>query len=215
MRKNPKKNCGKCKKKLIIFQHKCKVCSKYFHKKCIKNHNVDKDFICSACLNKSLPFFNLQNLEFLDDLKGKPKFGNYPSFNIQSLLDELKRNESENNEFIGETLKSTYYDPDDFIKAKFSNKLFSIVHLNIASLAAHLDELINLLSLLNHEFDIITLTETRIKQTHPSLINIELPGYHFFETATKTNAGGSLIFIKNEYSSKLLPEYSKSVEGIF
>ena len=126
----------------------------YFHKKCVQNQN---DFICSACLNKSCPFFNLQNFEFLDDLKGKPKFGNYPSFNIQSLLDELKRNESENNEFIGETLKSTYYDPDDFIKAKFSNKLFSIIQLNIASLAAHLDGIINLISLLKMNLILLPL----------------------------------------------------------
>ena len=173
-----------------------------------------KDFICSACINKCLPFFKLQNLEFLDNFD-KTKLPNCPSFNIQSLLDELKINENENNEFIEENLKSTYYNPEDFLNAQFNKKSFSVLHLNIASLSAHFDELINLITLLDHPFDIISLTETRFKQNRQNLINIELPGYHYYETASYTNAGGSLIYIKNQYSSKLLPEFSKSTEGIF
>ena len=198
---------------MLILQYKCSTCKKFVHKKCMPSQN-EKYFICSVCINKCLPFFKLQNLEFLDNFD-KSKLPNCPSFNIQSLLDDLKRNQNENNEFLKENLKSTYYSPEDFSKAQFNKKSFSILHLNIASLSAHFDELINLITLLDHPFDIISLTETRFKQNRQNLINITLPGYHYYETASYTNAGGSLIYIKNEYSSKLLPEYSKSTEGIF
>ena len=185
MKKDSRTKCGKCKNKLILFQHKCKSCSKYFHKKCLPNLNGDKAFICTACINKSLPFFKLQNLEFLDNLDDKTKYGNCPSFNIQSLLDELKRNDNENNEFMGETLKSTYYNPEDFINAKLNKNSFSIIHLNIASISAHLDKLISLISILKHDFDVITLSETSIKQSHSYLVNIEYQAIIFLKQQLK------------------------------
>ena len=45
------------------------------------------------------------------------------------------------------------------------------MHLNIASLALHLDELKILLAKLNIEFDVITLTEIRYKSTNTNIIN--------------------------------------------
>ena len=59
----------------------------------------------------------------------------------------------------------SYYETEDFIKAKFDpNSNFSILHLNIASLQFHFEELIILLKMLDHEFDCIMITETKIQK---------------------------------------------------
>lgn len=81
--------CGQCKKRLVIYQLRCKECSHYFHKKCLSNKNGG-DLICTACLNKYLPFFKVSNNDLLGNFNDKLKAG-LPSFSIQSLLDEIKK----------------------------------------------------------------------------------------------------------------------------
>ena len=213
MRKS--KKCYTCNKLLLKFDHKCQTCNKFFHKNCEPTANNTTDLVCTSCLNKNLPFYNLQNLEFFDNFNKKDRLQNCPSFNIQSLLDEMAKNESDENSFLSDTLKSSYYDPHEFKNAKFSKKMFSILHLNIASLSKHFDDLTTLLANLQHEFDVITLTESKIKQNSQILKNFELPGYSYFYTGTESDFGGTLIYIKDQFSPKLLPEFSKSVKGSF
>ena len=213
MRQN--KKCYTCNKLLLNFDHKCHKCNKSFHKSCEPSPNNNTNLVCTSCLNKNLPFFNLQNLEFLDNFNDKERLLNCPSFNIQSLLDEMAKNEGDNSSFLSDTVKSAYYDPHEFKNAKFSKKLFSILHLNIASLSKHIDDLTNLLANLQHDFDVITLTESKIKQDSQTLINLEIPGYTYFYTGTQTDFGGTIIYVKNQFSSKLVQEYSKSEKGFF
>ena len=89
------------------------------------------------------------------------------------------------------------------------------MHLNIASLGLHIDELRSLLSILEFDFDVLTISETKINEFSQNLINFEIEGYNNFYTPTKTNCGGTMIYVKKLYSSKLLPEFSQSEEGIF
>ena len=91
MRNNNNK-CGRCKKRLILYKIQCKNCQTFFHKKCEPNLCYNKDYVCTPCLNKSLPFFKLQNLAFIDNCTTKDRLEKCPSFKIQSLLDEMKRN---------------------------------------------------------------------------------------------------------------------------
>jgi len=112
---------------------------------------------------------------------------NVPSFSIQSLIEQLPGQKFDTDEFISDSIESKYYNPAQFISTKLSKKSFSMIHLNIASLQAHIDELRSLLSLLNHPFDVICITETRLYDSSP-LVNIEIPGYDFHHTPTSPNA---------------------------
>ena len=101
--------CKKCNKKLLHSKNKCHNCLYFFHKSCESNLLPNSDYVCTSCLNKNLPFHSLENLEFFDLFNKKVRLENCPSFNIQSLLDEMSKN-NEDNSFISDTLKSAYYD---------------------------------------------------------------------------------------------------------
>ena len=51
-----------------------------------------------------------------------------------------------------------------------------MIHVNIASISKHIEELRSLLSVLNHPFDIIGITGTRIHDETPP-VNIDIEGY--------------------------------------
>ena len=86
--------------------------------------------------------------------------------------------------------------------------------MNIASLQLHIDELVSLLQISNKNFDIICISETRLKDQE-ILVNIDLPGYSYFHTPTKTACGGTLIYYKNYLSAKILSQFCHLVEEIF
>ena len=155
------------------------------------------DIICASCLSKNLPFYTISNNDFQENFNERINTGNLPSFRIQSLLDELKKNENEGNSFLSDSIKSSYFTPFEFVEKKFNKKTFSILHLNVASLGRHIDELKSLLSTLDHEFDVISLTEIKIKNNTSSLVNIDLEGYASYMTKTNTHCGGTMIYVKN------------------
>ena len=80
-----------------------------------------------------------------------------------------------------------------YLKSKFS---FS--HTNLASLDAHIDDLRDVLSRLNTPFDIMALTEIKIRPNHDPSNNIDIPGYEFVHTPTETTHGGAGFYIKDD-----------------
>ena len=133
----------------------CCHCRYDFHLKCEQINNKDiplsPDWICLGCTMKALPFGNINDenmklayhglsdecIDFLVD-KG-------PSFSIKSLLDEIPGQKINTDQFMSNSILSKYYTTSDFLSANFSNKIFSIFHLNISSLQKHIDELRTLL----------------------------------------------------------------------
>ena len=97
--------------------------------------------------------------------------------------------------------------PTQFISKKLSKRSFTMIHLNIASLQGHIDELRSLLTLLNHPFDVICITETRLQEPSP-LVNIEIPGYDFHHTPTLTQCGRVGMYIKSIHEYEVLNKYS-------
>ena len=87
-------------------------------------------------------------------------------------------------------------------------------HLNIASLSLHLDDLKTILSILDHPFDIIAISETKIKEDCDPISNISLDGYNFEQTPTKTDFGGVGIFIKNYIDYDVRPDLSQSLDTV-
>ena len=205
---NKKIKCFGCKKRTKIGTSPayCCECRYYFHLKCEKLNKKDTplppDWICSGCIMKALPFGNInneamkltnqgfsdENIDFIVD--------KCPSFSIRSLLDQMPGQKIDTDQFLSNTILSKYYTTSDFLSAKFSNKNFSIFHLNISSLQKHIDELRTLLMCTNANFDVICISETRLHNEVP-LSNIAIDGYDFIHTPTLTQCGGSGMYIKN------------------
>ena len=89
-----------------------------------------------------------------------------------------------------------------------------MIHLNIASLPAHIDELNQLLALLDHPFTIIGITETKIKEGINPIANINIPVYDFKQTATKSCFGGAGIYIKEGFDYIIRTDLSHSIENV-
>ena len=122
----------------------------------LKTKLENGNWLCFGCITKDLPFSHIDNNELFLELENKTNLLNAtPSFTIQSLLDVMPGQNFETDEFLGETITSKYFTPAEHLQAKILKSKFSILHINIASLSAHIDELRNLLYVLDHLFDII------------------------------------------------------------
>ena len=70
---------------------------------------------------------------------------------------------------ISNNINCKYYQIDELKKEIVRNGKFSLLHLNIASLGMHKEEFEDILSILDLDFDILGLTETRIlKEQNPT-----------------------------------------------
>ncbi len=75
----------------------------------------------------------------------------------------------------------------------------SIFHVNIRSLNAHHDELLQLMITLNYSFDVIVLSE--ICNFNIAIYGNLLPDFNFvYEVPSQSNIGGVGIFIRNSFS---------------
>ena len=65
------------------------------------------------------------------------------------------------------------------------------MHLNIHSIQLHIDELRTLLNILNHTFDVIAISESKLQNA--PVINIDLNGYQTpLITTTESSKGGTI-----------------------
>ena len=93
------------------------------------------------------------------------------------------------------------------------------MHLNISSLQYHLDELSDLIDKSETKFNVIGITESRLKKDIAPLNNINLHNYNIQRTPTGSNKGGSLLYISTDLSYKTqndLKMYkSNELESVF
>mgnify|MGYP001403687531 CR=1 FL=1 len=117
-------------------------------------------------------------------------------------------------ELLSDSVESKYYTPDQFIKAKIDKKCFSIFHINIASLSGHIDELKALLACLGHPFNVLGITETKIRDNQEPLSNIAIDNYSFENIPTSTHFGGAAFYIRNGQDVELRNDLTKSVHSV-
>ena len=219
-----KTKCNHCTKKVklnVSFVY-CKYCIGFYHMKCCsikkKDLPLPKDWLCNKCSINSLPFSSVTNDGLLLNLQGitseSAEFvSNLPSFSIQSLLDQLPGQNFNSDDFLSDTIESKYYTPAQFLAQKIPKKSFTIAHLNIASLQRHIDELRTFLTILNHPFDVLCISETRLHANEP-LVNIDIEGYNFLHKETTSQCGGVGIFIKTGYEFEILDSLTRSHHNI-
>ena len=97
------------------------------------------------------------------------------------------------------------YSPHDFhsnveIQSLLTDKAFSARHFNIRSLSKNFDSFHHLLGELNNSFQVIGLSETRIKVNLPPLVNTSIAGFDFISQPTLSEAGGVGFYIRNNLS---------------
>ena len=87
--------------------------------------------------------------------------------------------------------------------------------MNIASLSVHIDDLEWLPDTLDHKFDTIGVTESKIKESVKPLNNIEIQGCEFKQTPTKSDFWGVGLFIKKGLNYKIRSDLSKSIYKVY
>ena len=160
--------CGTCIKP-VAKNHRaiiCDFCNNWTHAKCnniskTKYDDLMNDVInswcCIKCLNEAIPLPNSDE-ETEGKLFDSACYKNR-STDIFKDIDNINLYE-EVNLILNNCL---YYDLTEFSQISKTNETFSVLHLNIASLALHFDELHTILANSNIEFDIIGITETGFK----------------------------------------------------
>ena len=224
---NPKYPCGICLKN-IANNHRairCNLCNYKIHIKCNKTdvktyekiiRNDDPQF-CLKCKEELIPFQKLSDQQFLftaskgldinlDCLKNSI----FPSKSLKMFFTEINyfnqidnNNEDDNSNEEDNTsgINCNYVDIESFNHTP-NKKDFSLFHLNIASLSKHKDELETILTMINYKFDIMGITETKLKKNSAPIIDINIEGYNCFSTPTEADKGGALIYVADKFNNK-------------
>ena len=93
-------------------------------------------------------------------------------------------------------VNSKCYDIIDFPQIKKNSHAFSIFHLSIRSLSAHLEELQLLLNALKINVDVIGISETK-EQFGGFLKNVDLHGYTILSQHSNSEAGGVALYVRS------------------
>ena len=96
---------------------------------------------------------------------------------MKSLFKCLNNNFDDDDDGESSGINCNYYQIDELSKNTIKKGKFSLLHLNIASLGAHNDELEDMLSILDLKLDIIGLTETRLTTGSTPIYKTSLEGY--------------------------------------
>ena len=174
-----------------------------------------------VCTNEFLPFSNLDDKNLMLTVKGqKLKFTNVAEKRISNktkLLDQINlitRCEDNNitKYFQSDELRNLLQPPcikKEYLKA---------FHLNISSLPYHCSELDSLLSNCRIDFDIIGITESRLKHNQNALQNIDIPNYNIEHWPAEGPNGGALIYVKHDIHkvrNDLKIYQSEKLESVF
>ena len=81
-------------------------------------------------------------------------------------------------------------------------KCLSLFQVNACSLSKYFNELQHLLKSTNKNFDVIAITETRIRKDISITSNLSLNNYSLELTPTESSAGGTLLYFANHLSYK-------------
>ena len=199
-----KLKCQLCMKTIAksIYPVQCINCLGNFHKKCSSKNLNQNVFVCNQCTIQELPLSNLSNDKFLCTVNAldnvvSDNLNILPSFSIKSKLDKLPKHiHFQTGDDLSKHISSKYLTPMEFSKIKKTPDNLSVLHINIVSIQKNIDELRQLLTLLDYNFDIIGLSETKIRKNIDPIININMQGYNFEYVSTEAKCGGVGIYIK-------------------
>ena len=92
---------------------------------------------------------------------------------------------------MAQFINSKYYEIKDVSKLSKGNSSFSLLHANLKSLSAHIDDLKLLLDSIKLPFDILGISEIKEQVNKDFLRNVNLAGYDFYSQPSMPAAGGA------------------------
>ena len=222
--------CKICNKAVANNHHavQCDRCHLWVHIKCNRINLQTYKYLqkcsyawyCPKCYESIIPFTTISNEELYQTNQGrKIKFTavTKKASPNQDLIDQF--NDAMDDPMSGK-FSTKYYEPHELtpLMETTINKL-SFLHLNISSLCYHIEEPTTLLSEHKLTFDIIGISESRLKMNKINLNSVQIPGYNFEFTPTECNNGGTALYIKKGLHYKLRNDLqiykSKELESTF
>ena len=156
------------------------------------------------CLAEVVPFSALDDENYLLTLQGKNNVPHYltsvPDCQLLSLYEKIKSLE------VDEDGENCLIDNDNYYKTISelnlikSNPSLSMLHLNIASLPFHIDELDCMINTIDKKFDFIEISETKLNKSGSA--NISLNNYTHVHCLSESSKGGTLIYVSDKHSFK-------------
>ena len=233
--------CSKCSKN-VQNNHlaiECSNCLFWSHIKCngidrkqykFHQENPDEMFICLKCLEDEVPFTKLNDNEFDTFLKFDITVSDdinirlNPSPTQKVIIDKLNKyieqsNNDDSDLEYDQPISCSYYSCEEFVQANFqASKNFSIMHLNIHSIQLHIEELRIILNTLDYKFDVIAISESKLKNLPK--VDILLQGYHPPQcTNTDAEKGGTILYVNADLNFKPRKDLkiyeSKELESTF
>ena len=220
------RTCSVCHKVIASNQKfiDCSACRNYVHIKCnlfdSKQYDQHKEktnpvIFCVKCNKENLPFFDLKHKEFDLTMDGinYPEETDISSLALNesqlSIINKLNKVVNEHSNSITDIdtdddndvpfIDCHYFSVEEFKKMKFnSSREFSILHLNIHSVEAHIEELRIALQLIEYKFDFICLSESKLKVNSDPKVDIRIKNYQPpVGTPSVAAKGGVLIYAKD------------------
>ena len=164
--------------------------------------------MCLRCQSNIFPFFDQSNSDVslinsgCNNFRFSSDTNIFPDENLKSFFTKCNSIETPFNDSDHPvSIDSKSHDINDFNKLNINkNSSLATLHLNIASLSKHFEDLQNFLSLLKHSFDIIGISEHKItKCSKNSAFN--LPGHAFCFNETETSHRGTGFFVSNNLTN--------------
>lgn len=195
---NPGPICSACNKTVRINSRRfvCEICRNQTHQKCannsihIPNARTPVTWTCTTCSLSYLPFFHARDL-------------NTPDIPVEpvSLVNPGQADQTV---------------PDDPHLNIFSRKGTKIAHLNTQSICSTFTEFELLMN--TYKFDIMTLSETWLKDDKNLLNHVKIPGYKPEYNHRTTCGGGVGMYIRTEVKYKLrkdIVRFDSNIEHIW
>ena len=166
------RSINEVRKKSVLNQHKaicCDNCNQWVHIKCNNLNDLDykllksknENWYCILCTPEILLFCQINEKMFIP--KGNLNKPTDALVNLMNQLNNFTEDEKENELNVP---NCKYRDTNYFknLTKDFKRKDLSFFHMNVCSLTNNSDDFNVLLSELNFSFDILAITETRIKK---------------------------------------------------
>ena len=120
-----------------------------------------------------------------------------PSPKLTNLVNHLNNKTIDNNNVADNFIHSKYFDIDEIQKLKIPNKekCLSLFHINVCSLSKNFDDLQHLLKSTNKNFDVIAITQMRIRKDIFISSNLSSNNYSLGFTPTESSARRTLLNI--------------------
>ena len=163
---------------------------------------------------RELPFYGLEDRDFMKALGSWVYHSSRLLTDSRDLFQSVIENPEKGDELNMNTIESKYYN----IKQsgahfqKVSTKGFSILCCNTRSLPKNLCLLNDILLTVKEMPSVIAISETKLSDN--GIQNISIPGYEFIGQNSKTNAGGTGLYIKDNIKFIRRPDLEFSSNGL-